>query len=106
VPASASSPIAVLSAHTGLKDVEPDVEQDADLLVALAAVPDPRKARGYRHQLVTVLAIGVCAVLAGARSYVAIADRAQDLPCGCPKLRAQPVICSFVRGRWPGMIRW
>jgi predicted transposase YbfD/YdcC len=76
VPASASSPIAVLSAHTGRDGVEPD----ADLLVALAAVPDPRKARGCRHRLVTVLAIGVCAVLAGARSYVAIAEWAQDLP--------------------------
>ena len=26
--------------------------------------------------------------------------------CGCPKLHAQPMTCSFVRGRWPGMIRW
>ena len=26
--------------------------------------------------------------------------------CRCPKLRAQPVACSFVRGRWPGMLRW
>jgi hypothetical protein len=46
----------------------------------MAAVPDPRKARGRRHRLVTVLAIGVCAVLAGARSYVAIAEWAHDLP--------------------------
>jgi hypothetical protein len=76
VPASASSPIVVLSAHPGLDGVEPG----ADLLVALAAVPDPRKARGCRHRLVTVLAIGVCAVLAGARSYVAIAEWAHDLP--------------------------
>jgi predicted transposase YbfD/YdcC len=76
VPASASSPIAVLSARTGLDDVEPDM----DLLVALAAVPDPRKARGRRHRLVTVLTVSVCAVLAGACSYVAIAEWAQDLP--------------------------
>jgi predicted transposase YbfD/YdcC len=75
VPASASSPIAVLSARTGLDDVEPDM----DLLVALAAVPDPRKARGRRHRLVTVLTVSVCAVLAGACSYVAIAEWAQDL---------------------------
>jgi predicted transposase YbfD/YdcC len=66
----------VLSAHTGLGGVEPG----ADLLVALAGVPDSRKARGCRHRLVTVLAIGVCAVLAGARSYVAIAEWAHDLP--------------------------
>jgi predicted transposase YbfD/YdcC len=76
VPASVSSPIAVLSAHDGLDGIEPD----ADLLVALATMPDPRKARGCRHRLVTVLAVSVCAVLAGARSYVAIAEWAHDLP--------------------------
>jgi predicted transposase YbfD/YdcC len=51
-----------------------------DLVAALAEVPDPRKARGVRHRLVTVLAAAVCAVLAGARSYVAIAEWAHDLP--------------------------
>jgi hypothetical protein len=76
VPASVSSPIAVLSAHGGLDGLEPD----ADLLVALAGVPDPRKARGCRHRLVTVLAVAVCAVLAAARSSVAIAEWAHDLP--------------------------
>ena len=25
--------------------------------------------------------------------------------CGCPKLRAWPVTCPFVHGKWPGMIR-
>jgi DDE_Tnp_1-associated len=80
VPASPSSPIAVLSAHTGPDGVEPDAAQDGDLLVALARVPEPRQARGCRHRLVTVLAASVCAVLAGARSYVAIAEWAHDLP--------------------------
>jgi hypothetical protein len=79
VPASVSSPIAVVSAHGGLDGGE-DVEQDADLLVTLAGVADPRGARGCRHRLVTVLAVSVCAVLAGARSYVAIAEWAHDLP--------------------------
>jgi len=51
-----------------------------DLLVALSRVPDPRAGRGLRHQLVTVLAAAVCAVLAGARSYVGIAEWAHDLP--------------------------
>lgn len=76
MPASPSSPITVVSAHAGSEQIEPD----ADLLVTLAAVPDPRQRRGCRHRLVTVLAIGVCAVLAGARSYVAIAEWAHDLP--------------------------
>lgn len=51
-----------------------------DLLVTLSRVPDPRDSRGVRHRLVTVLAAAVCAVLAGARSYVAIAEWAHDLP--------------------------
>ncbi len=50
-----------------------------DLLAALAGVPDPRARRGVRHGLVSVLAIGVCAVLAGARTFTAIAEWAQDL---------------------------
>lgn len=51
-----------------------------DLLAAFAAVTDPRCRRGIRHQLVTVLGVAACAVLAGARSYVAVAEWAHDLP--------------------------
>jgi predicted transposase YbfD/YdcC len=49
-------------------------------LEAFALVADPRARRGVRHRLVTVLAVSVCAVLAGARSLVAIAEWAADLP--------------------------
>src|ERR687894_725195 len=45
----------------------------------MPGLPEPRKARGRRHRLVTVLALSVAAVLAGARSYVAIAEWAHDL---------------------------
>ena len=51
-----------------------------DLLVVLARIPDPRARRGRRHRLVSVLAAAVCAVLAGACSYVAIAEWVHDLP--------------------------
>ena len=61
---------------TGL-DAEP-----VELLVALGTVPDPRARRGVRHGFVAVLAIGVGAVLAGARSFTAIAEWAHDLPVG------------------------
>ena len=87
MPASSSSPIAVLSAHAGPvtsggPGVSPVESPAEDLLAVLAQVPDPREARGCRHRLVALLAIGVCAVLAGARSYVAIAEWAHDLPVG------------------------
>jgi predicted transposase YbfD/YdcC len=53
-----------------------------DLLEALAAVVDPRARRGVRHRFSSILAIGVCAVLAGATSFVAIAEWASDLTPG------------------------
>jgi len=54
-------------------------EVPGDLLAALARVVDPRARRGVRHRLTVILAIGACAVLAGARSLVAIAEWAHDL---------------------------
>jgi hypothetical protein len=57
-------------------DVEP---VPVDLLLALRAVTDPRARRGQRHDVVAVLGVAVCAVLAGARSYIAIAEWARDL---------------------------
>jgi predicted transposase YbfD/YdcC len=48
------------------------------LLELLAAVPDPRKRRGVRHGLAGVLAVALSAVVAGAKSFVAIAEWAAD----------------------------
>jgi predicted transposase YbfD/YdcC len=49
-----------------------------DLFVALVAVPDPRDPRGRRYPLVSVLAVAVCAVLAGACTFTAITDWVRD----------------------------
>lgn len=50
------------------------------LLVALAAVDDPRDPRGRRYPLVSILAAAVCAVIAGACTFAAVSDwvRFQD----------------------------
>lgn len=48
------------------------------LVEALSQVPDPRKARGVRHDVLAVLLLGACAVLSGARSFVAVAEYAHD----------------------------
>ena len=91
MPAWPSSPIDLLAARVGATSDrvsdpdsvrEADVQAPTDLVAALATVPDPRARRGIRHRLVTVLALAVCAVLTGARSYVAIAEWAHDLPLG------------------------
>jgi hypothetical protein len=44
------------------------------MLGMLDAVPDPRKPRGVRHQITTILALAVCAVMAGCRSFTAIGE--------------------------------
>ena len=51
-----------------------------NLLEAFARVPDPRGAKGRRHPLPAVLALGTAAMLSGARSLYAIAQwgRLQD----------------------------
>jgi predicted transposase YbfD/YdcC len=52
----------------------------ADLRRYLAAVPDPRRRRGIRHSIGSVLVLAAVAVAAGARSLTAIAEWAADLP--------------------------
>jgi hypothetical protein len=80
VPASPSSPLPAAVQRLGAPAaLAPD--QCRDLLDYLAQVADPRHRRGRRHALVAVLAVAVCAVLAGARSLVAIGEWASEVPC-------------------------
>jgi predicted transposase YbfD/YdcC len=48
------------------------------LLAASAGMADPRHRRGVRHRLTVILGLAACAVLAGARSFTAIAEWAAD----------------------------
>jgi DDE_Tnp_1-associated/Transposase DDE domain len=81
-PAMSACPIPALSAVTTLADTPTPVVtvgEQAGLLDALSAVPDPRAARGVRYPFAGLLAVAVCAVLAGASSFAAIADWRPDL---------------------------
>src|SRR3954463_6484519 len=79
VPAPSSSPFVLLDAvsDAGLPPGPLDATESISLLRALSAVPDPRDARGRRHGLQSILLLAVGAVLAGARSYAAIAQWAR-----------------------------
>jgi hypothetical protein len=48
------------------------------LFEILCGIPDPRKCRGVRHKIQSILAIGICAALAGARSITAMAEWAAE----------------------------
>lgn len=49
------------------------------LMDLLQGVPDPRHRRGVRHPVRTVVALAVCAAVAGARSFTAIAQWARGV---------------------------
>ena len=55
------------------------LEGEGGLMDLLKTIVDPRKPRGVRHPVVTVVAIAVCAALSGARSFTAIAEWASGL---------------------------
>ncbi|HXZ74527.1 MAG TPA: transposase family protein, partial [Streptosporangiaceae bacterium] len=77
MPASPSSPTDAAIGH--LASVAQSLAGDgADLLTVLDAIADPRHRRGIRHRLPAILGLAVCAVLAGARSFTAIAEWAAD----------------------------
>ena len=73
MPAGPSCPIppglALLGDASPFQEAEP-----SHLLAYLATIPDPRGALGRRHPLVAILALAAAAVLAGARSFAAIAE--------------------------------
>jgi predicted transposase YbfD/YdcC len=80
VPASASLSIAAIAEHVGGVELPEPVALVPALSAVLETVADPRKRRGIRHRLVMLLTVTVCAVAAGARSFVAIAEWVADLP--------------------------
>jgi predicted transposase YbfD/YdcC len=72
-----SSPIHPVLGH--LADLAGDAAgHSPGLLAVLATAADPRHRRGVRHRLAVILGLAVCAVLAGARSFTAIAEWAAD----------------------------
>jgi DDE_Tnp_1-associated/Transposase DDE domain len=80
VPASASLSIPALADQLAGVELPDPVVLAPALSVALATVVDPRQARGLRHRLVVLLTAAVCAVAAGARSFVAVGEWVADLP--------------------------
>lgn len=54
-------------------------DQTNGLMKRLERLKDPRKARGIRHSVTSTLAVAICAILSGSRSFAAIGEWASDL---------------------------
>lgn len=70
------------------------------LLDAVSVIPDPRDPHGVRYPLAALLTVAVCAVLAGATSFAAIADWLYDLD------EADQQRLGFTRGVPAGTTVW
>lgn len=81
MPAAApSSPLSVLAAAADLPN-RPDGLSEVEtitLVAALRSVPDPRQARGRRYSLQAILMLALTGVMAGARSWTALAQWARE----------------------------
>ncbi|WP_416979961.1 transposase family protein [Streptomyces sp. T028] len=81
-----SSLIGVLQRHLSDTDStcpEPEPSQLACLADVLGRLPDPRRVRGRRYRLGSLLALCLVAVLGGATSLAAIARFATDTAPTC-----------------------
>ncbi len=58
-------------------DIKLSKRKVGELIQVLMSLPESRKRRGIRHDQTAILAVAICAVLGGARSYVAIAEWAK-----------------------------
>lgn len=54
------------------------LDGEGGLFEVLKTIPDPRKARGIRHGIQSVLAITVCGAMTGAKSFIALGEWAAE----------------------------
>jgi hypothetical protein len=69
-----------LIAVRGIERDERLINGHGGLFAELAKVTEVRKARGIRYSMQTVLAVAICAVLAGAKTFIEIEEWAEDQP--------------------------
>lgn len=73
-----ADPTATVPLASEVKAMNLSLKNAEHLITRLKAIPDPRLPRGLRHKKLSVLAITICAILCGARSFAAIAQWAKN----------------------------
>src|SRR4051795_7702448 len=96
MPASPSSLSALLPASAAARGPL-SAGDSIRLIQVLKAIPDPRQRRGRRHGLQSVLLLALQAVMAGASSWIAIAQWAATVPQALGVAGPAPSAATFRR---------
>ncbi len=86
-----SDPHPEANPYPELKPTELSAKQAHALIERLSAVPDPRRPRGRRHKMISVLAISLCGIMSNARSFAPIAEWARR----CPQKMLKRLYCRY-----------
>jgi len=78
--AQSAMPAVLSSTAATTCDLHVEASDCSRLLELLSLVPDPRKRRGVRHTVASILAIATAAVLAGCKSVLAVGEWAAEAP--------------------------
>jgi hypothetical protein len=70
-------PYADLNPNLEVKAMKLSAKDAEELITILSQLADPRKPRGRRHLMISILAISICAILSNARGSTAIAEWAK-----------------------------
>jgi len=72
-----SQPYADLNPGLEVKAMKLSAKDSEDLITTLSQLVDPRKPKGRRHLMISILAISICAIMSNARGFTAIAEWAK-----------------------------
>lgn len=70
-------PYADLNPNLEVKAMKLSAKDAEELITILSQLADPRKPRGRRHLMISILAISICAIMSNARGFTAIAEWAK-----------------------------
>ncbi len=85
------SPYLKIKLNRGIISMKLSEKHAKELIRRLLQVPEPRHARGIRHKKISVLAVSICAILCGAKSFAAIAEWGQ----GCTQNMLGRLWCKY-----------
>ncbi len=77
-----------------VKEMKLSAKDSEELLAVLSQLVDPRKQRGRRHLMISILAISVCALMSNARGFTAIAEWAK----WCDQKMLARLRCRYDKG--------